>query len=69
MVTLNNDFDLGAKVHLYKSDSIAHLKVDKAFIEIPNKYTDFADISFQKFATKLSKYISINNFIIKLVNN
>ena len=56
-------------MHPLKKASIAHLKVDKALIQVFSKYADFIDIFLLKLVAKLLKYIKINNHIIKLVNN
>ncbi len=45
------------------------MKVDEAPIEVTNKYADFADIFSSKLTAKFSKYMSINNHIIELVDN
>ncbi len=52
-----------------KKAQIAHLKVNKAFIEVISKYADFADIFLPKLAIKLFKYIEINNYTIELVDD
>ena len=62
-------FDIGNKIHLLRKAQIAHLKVDKALIEVFNEYIDFVDIFLLKLDEKLLKHININNYIIKLVDN
>ncbi len=59
--------DLDDKMHPLKRAQIAYLKANKAFIEIPSKYTDFVDIFLSKLATKLPKYMEINDHFIKFV--
>ena len=56
-------------MHLLKKTQIVYLKVDKASIKIPSKYTDFADVFLSKLAIELLKYIEINNYAIKLVDD
>lgn len=43
--------------------------MNKVFIEVFNKYANFINIFFLKLAIELSKYININNYAIKLVDN
>ena len=43
--------------------------MDKALTKVFNKYTNFVNIFLPKLVIKFSKYISINNHAIKLVNN
>ncbi len=43
--------------------------MDKTSIKVSTKYTVFADVFLPKFVLKLSKYTSINNHIIQLVDN
>ena len=45
------------------------MKVNEAFIKVPNKYADFANIFLSKLTAKLSKHMRINNDTIKLVDN
>ena len=56
-------------MHLLKKAQIAYLKVDEAFTKISNKYANFADIFLPKLAVELFKYMRINNYAIKLVDN
>lgn len=59
----------GDEVHPLKRTQIAYLKPDKAFIKVPSKYDNFADIFLPKLATKISEYTEINNHIIELVDD
>ena len=56
-------------MHPSKKAQIAHLKVDEAFTKVLSKYTDFADVFSSKLVVKLPKYIKINNYTIKLVDD
>ncbi len=56
-------------MHPSKRTQIAYVKVDEAPIEVPSKYTDFADIFSSKLFVKLPKYMGINNHAIKLVDD
>lgn len=56
-------------MHFLQKAQIVYLKPDEALTEVPNKYTDFAYISLLKLATKLPKYIDINNHAIELIDN
>ena len=55
--------DLGDEVNPSKKAQIAHLKVDKAPIEVLSKYADFADIFSPKLAAKLPEH-RVNNCAI-----
>ncbi len=55
-------------MHLLKKAQIAYLKVDKAPIEIFNKYKDFDDNFSLKLATEVPEHC-VNYQVIKLVNN
>ncbi len=48
---------------------IVYLKEDKALIEIPYKYSNFADIFLLKLVVELLKHMGINNHTIELVDN
>ena len=52
-----------------KKAKIANWKANEVSIEVSSKYADFVDIFLPKLATKLSKYMSINNYIIELIDN
>ncbi len=69
IAVLNISFDISDEVYPSKRAQITHLKGDKTSTEIPSKYTDFANVFSPKLAAKLTKYISINNHTIELVNN
>ena len=56
-------------MHLLKKAQIAQLKEDKALTKVCSKYTDFIDIFLSRLAIELLKYIEINDYIIKFVNN
>ena len=43
--------------------------MDEAFTKVFSKYTNFANVFSSKLAIELPKYISINNHIIKLVDD
>ncbi len=45
---------------------MAYLKTDKALTKVPSKYIDFVNVFSPKLVSKLSKYIGINNYTIKL---
>lgn len=45
------------------------MKANKASISILSQYIDFVDIFLLYVVVKLSKYIKINNYIIKLIEN
>ena len=59
----------GDKIHPSRRAQIANLKADEAPTKIPSKYIDFADVFSPKLAVKLPKYMRINNYAIKLVDN
>ena len=61
--------DLGDKVYPLEKTQIAHLKPDKVFIKVFNKYANFIDVFSSKLVTKFSKYIGINDYAIKLIND
>ena len=52
-----------------KKAQIAYLKIDKGPTNIPSKYAHFVHVFLPKLAIELLKYTSINNHIIKLVDN
>ena len=43
--------------------------MNEAFTRVFSKYINFADIFLLKLAVELLKYININNYAIKLINN
>ena len=43
--------------------------MDENFIKVFSKYINFTNVFFLKLALKFFKYININNYAIKLVNN
>ena len=53
-------------IYLFWIIQIELLKIKKAFITILTKYFDYTNVFLSKFAIEFSKYISINNYIIKL---
>ena len=59
---------LDADVHLFYRPQITSLIIKEALIKISVKYFDFADIFLLNLISKFSKYTSINNHAIKLVN-
>lgn len=59
----------GDKMHLSKISLIAHLKIDKASIKVPSKYTNIINIFLSKLAIEFLMYTKINNYTIKLINN
>ena len=67
VVALN--VDLGDEVHLLRRVKVAYLKVDEAPTKVSSKYADFIDVFFLKLIIQLPKYIEINNYAIKLVDN
>ena len=56
-------------MHSLRRAQIAHLEVDKATSDIPDKYADFIDIFSPKLAVKFPEHIKINNYTIELVND
>ena len=69
LVIFNINFDINIELYSLKKAQIAYLKLNKTFIRIFIKYTNFVDIFLFKLATKLPKYMSINNYNIQLVDN
>lgn len=61
--------DSDDKVHLSKKALIAYLKVDEVSTKVPSEYGNFADIFSPKLALELYKYMGINNYAIKLVDD
>ena len=61
--------DSGNEGHHLKKAKISHLKVNGAYIKVPSKYADFADIFLPKLAVKFSQYTRINNHAIKLMDD
>ena len=57
------------RVYLFQTAQIRLLQVNKIPITIFAKYSNYIDIFLFKFAIKLSKYIDINNYTIKLEKN
>ncbi len=53
-------------MHPSRRAQIAHLKADKAPIEVPSEYADFADIFSPKLAAELSEHTGINDYAIEL---
>ena len=56
-------------MHPLRRAQIAYLETDKAFIKIPSKYANFADVFSPKLAIKLLKHTKINNHTIELVDD
>ena len=56
-------------MYLSRKAQIAHLKTDEAFTKVPSKYTNFANVFSLKWAIELLKYIRINNYAIKLIDD
>ncbi len=56
-------------MHPLKRAQIAYLKADKAFIKVPSKYADFADVFSPKLAIELPKHTRINDHAIELVDD
>lgn len=48
---------------------IVFLKADKALLTILSRYINFANVFSMVLIAKLSEYIKINNYIIKLLNS
>lgn len=69
IAAFNISFDIGDKVYPLKKSQIAHIKADKTSIEVSNKFSNFANIFLLKLIGELSKYMGINNYVIKLVND
>lgn len=43
--------------------------MDKSCTKVSSKYAQFVDIFLLKLAAKLSKYMRINDYAIKLIDN
>ncbi len=56
-------------MHFLPKAQIAHLKADEVPIEVPSKYIEFVNIFLPKLVVTLSKYMGINNHVIKLIYN
>ncbi len=69
IAVFNISFDSDNKVHPSKKAQITHLKADEAPTKVPSKYADFADVFSPRLTAKLSKYMSINNHAIELVDD
>ncbi len=67
IAVLNIDSD--DEVHPLKRAQIAYLKTNKVSIKVFNKYADFADIFLLKLTVKFLKYMSINDYTVKLVDD
>ena len=65
----NISFDSNTQLYYLKNIEIAYLKIDKISIKVSCKYTNFLVIFLLKLVIKSFKYMSINNHIIKLVND
>lgn len=63
-LNINSD----TKVHPSKRAQIAHSNVNEAPTKVFSKYINFAIVFLLKLIVKLSKYIGINKYAIKLVN-
>lgn len=63
----SSNFDL--EVYPFWQTQIVSLIVDKPFISVFFKYTNFINIFSKDLAAKLLKYIRINNHAIDLVKN
>lgn len=63
------NINLSDKVHSLKRAQIIYLKADEAPIKVSSKYVDFIDIFSPKLVIKLSKYIEINDPVIKFVDD
>ena len=68
-IAVFNSFNLNTKIYSLYKTYIAHLKINKIFTKVFNKYIDIVNIFFLKLVIKLLKYISINYYIIKLIDN
>ncbi len=69
IVALNISSNIDDKMHPLKRAQIVYLKANRASIEVSSKCANFIDIFSSKLATNLSKYMSINNHAIKLVDD
>lgn len=69
MAIFNISFNISNEVYLLKKTQITYLKVDKAFIKVSSKYTDFVNVFSSKLIIKLPKYTSINHYAIKSVDD
>lgn len=69
IIVFNISFDLGVKIHFLKKAQIAYLKIDETPTKVLNKYANFVEIFSLKLIIKLPKYISINDYIIKLIDD
>ena len=69
ITTFNISFNSIIEVYSLKRAQIVYLKINKIFTKIFNKYANFINIFFLKLAIKFLKYMSINNYIIELIDN
>lgn len=69
IATFNISFNINDKLHPWKRAQIVHLKANEITIKVFSKYTNFAYMFSSNLAIELFKYIGINNYIIKLVDN
>ena len=67
--TLLSFSPLELDIHPSCRPQVFGLIAKEAPTKIPAKYLDFADVFFPDLASKLSKYIKINNYAIKLINS
>ena len=63
------NINLNDKVYPSKKAWIAHLKANKVFTKILNRYADFADDFSSKLAAKLPEHTRINDHVIELVDD
>ena len=59
---------LNIDVYLFLRPQVFGLIAEEAFIKVPAKYLDFADVFSPDLASKLPKYTKIKNHAIKLVD-
>ena len=56
-------------MYLSRKVQIAHSKADEALTKVLSKYVNFADVFSPKLAVELPKYMEINDYVIKLMDD
>lgn len=69
MVHVVNLINLDSYIYLFKHALIKVLSFISIFMTVSNKYANFIDDFLMDMVTQISKYMGINNHIIKLINN
>ena len=63
---ISSPFELN--IYPFHRPQVSDLITKEALIKVPTNYLDFADVFSPDLASKLPKYIRINNYAIKLVD-